>query len=130
MNCKFCEAPIEVREKGRKRKYCNDTCKTKWHYHNNEVYRENQIIRKMEKYYENPEMFCERQKSYEKREDYKGSLKAKEGITWRKHLFDEEEPNKNVSERDPESFMDNLGFGNVSFDFGFTPVNKNKKEGE
>ena len=129
MNCKWCDTPIESKNKGRKRMYCNDMCKVKWHYHNNEVYRENSIISKMEKYYQDPEKFLEKQKTYKKREDYKCNIKVKEGITWRKHLFDENEPNKNVSDRDPSSFMDNLGFGNVSFDFGFTPEDKNKKDG-
>jgi hypothetical protein len=134
MNCKFCDTPIESKEKGRKRHYCNDVCKVKWHYHNNDVFRENMILQKLEKYYKDPSGFMEKNKTYKKRENYPGNKKSpkmeKDGITWRKHLFDEEEPNKNITQKDPESFMDNLGFGNVNFDFLFNPEDKSKKEGD
>lgn len=53
--CLWCSEEMPVMDSGRPRKYCSNSCKYKWTYHNNKGYRDNQIVKALEDYYEDKE---------------------------------------------------------------------------
>jgi hypothetical protein len=71
--CAQCQEEFEVKETGRPRKFCSTACKFKWTYHNNKGYRDNQIVRQLENYYENKKEVNE--KRYENMKDPTGVKK-------------------------------------------------------
>jgi hypothetical protein len=104
--CKLCDVSFEKPKRGKKL-FCSHNCRVKWHYHNNEEYREKQIIHHLTKYYENPDEWNDKLLTYEK--TGRENVRLSDKNTFRRHLFLENEPDWNI--------VGSVGFRNKSTKF-------------